>query len=153
MIEKSVAGIYERDFHAWTNEQASLLRAEELASLDIAHIAEEIESMGRSERRELVNRLVVLILYLLKWRFQANRQGNSWRLSIKEQRISLKSHLQDNPSLKSQMDWAISQAYELALIEAQRETGLPESVFPAICPYTNDQLLDDAFWPEATGSH
>lgn len=153
MIEKSVAGLYERDFHAWANEQASLLRAGELASLDIAHIAEEIESMGRSERRELVNRLVVFILHLLKWRFQAERQGNSWRLSIKEQRIRLKSHLQDNPSLKSQMDWAISQAYELALIEAERETGLPESTFPAICPFTYDQLLDDAFWPDAAGSH
>ena len=109
--------------------------------------------MGRSERRELVDRLVVLLLHLLKWRFQSDRQGTSWRLSIKEQRIRLKSHLEDNPSLKSQIDWAITQAYQLALIEAERETGLPESTFPVICPFTYDQLLDDAFWPDAAGSH
>jgi hypothetical protein len=153
MIETSVAGLYERDFHAWANEQASLLRAGKLASVDLAHVAEEIESMGRSERRELVNRLVVLLPHLLKWRFQADRQGSSWRLSIKEQRIRLRAHLEDNPSLKSQMDWAIAQAYQLALIEAERETGLPASTFPAICPFTYDQLLDDAFWPEAAESH
>lgn len=153
MIERSVAGLYERDFHAWANEQASLLRAGKLASVDLVHVAEEIESMGRSERRELVNRLVVLLLHLLKWRFQADRQGNSWRLSIKEQRIRLRSHLEDNPSLKSQIDWAITQAYQLALIDAERETGLPESTFPVTCPFNYDQLLDDAFWPEAVGSH
>jgi len=109
--------------------------------------------MGRSERRELVNRLVVLLLHLLKWRFQPDRQGRSWRLSIKEQRIRLKSHLEDNPSLKSQIDWATTQAYQLALIEAERETGLPESTFPTGCPFTYDQLLDDAFLPDAAGSY
>ncbi len=150
MIEGSAADLYERDFHAWANAQAELLRAGDLAAIDLAHLAEEIESMGRSERRELVNRLVVLLLHLLKWRFQADRRGNSWRLSIKEQRIRLKSHLEDNPSLKAQIDWAIAQAYALALIEAERETGLPESTFPVICPFTFDQCLDDAFWPDAT---
>ncbi len=150
MIERSAADLYERDFHAWASAQAELLRAGNLAAIDLAHIAEEIESMGRSERRELVNRLVVLLLHLLKWRFQADRRGNSWRLSIKEQRIRLRSHLDDNPSLKTQIDWAIAQAYTLALIEAERETGLPESTFPVICPFTLDQCLDDTFWPDAT---
>ena len=152
MIERSVAGLYEHDFHAWANEQAGLLRAGKLAAVDRAHVAEEIESMGRGERRELVNRLVVLLLHLLKWRFQAERQGNSWRLTIKEQRILLRSHLEDNPSLKSQINWAITQASQLALIEAERETGLPESTFPVICPFRFDQMLDNGFWPEAAGS-
>ncbi|HYN77574.1 MAG TPA: DUF29 domain-containing protein [Lamprocystis sp. (in: g-proteobacteria)] len=152
-VRRGLAGLYERDFHAWANEQAGLLRAGKLASVDLAHVAEEIESMGRSERRELVNRLVVLVMHLLKWRYRPGRQGTSWRLSIKEQRIRLKSHLEDNPSLKSQIDWAITQAYPLALIEAERETGLHESTFPSICPFPYGQLLDDAFWPDAAGSH
>lgn len=142
------ANLYDSDFHAWASEQARLLRAGMLAEADIAHIAEEIESMGRSERRELVNRLVVLLLHLLKWKFQPSRRGNSWRLSIKEQRIRLTLHLQDNPSLQAQVDWAISQAYPLALIEAERETGLSESTFPTTCTFGIDQLLDDSFWPE-----
>lgn len=64
--------------------------------------------MGRSEQRELVNRLVILLLHLLQWRFQTALRGNSWRLSIKEQRIRLASHLEDNPSLKSKLDTAVA---------------------------------------------
>jgi hypothetical protein len=143
-----MASLYERDFHAWTHEQADLLRAGRLAEADIAHIVEEIESLGRSERRELVNRLTVLLLHLLKWRFQPALRGNSWRLSIKEQRIRLAAHLEDNPSLKAELDWAILQAYRLAAIGAERETGLSESTFPTVCPFSFEQMMDERFWPE-----
>ncbi|WP_083884722.1 DUF29 domain-containing protein [Thioflavicoccus mobilis] len=77
-----MTSLYERDFHAWASEQAGLLRAGKLAEADLPHIIEEIESMGRSEKRELVNRLVVLLLHLLKWRYQPGLRGNSWRLSM-----------------------------------------------------------------------
>ncbi len=143
-----MTSLYERDFHAWANEQAGLLRAGNLAQADLPNLIEEIESMGRSEKRELVNRLVVLLLHLLKWRYQPGLRGNSWRLSIKEQRIRLMTHLADNPSLKAKLDDAVTQAYRLALIEAERETGLPESTFPATCPFSFSQMMDDAFWPD-----
>lgn len=143
-----MTSLYERDFHAWANEQAGLLRAGKLAQADLPNLIEEIESMGRSEKRELVNRLVILLLHLLKWRYQPSLRGNSWRLSIKEQRIRLVSHLADNPSLKAKLDDAVTQAYRLALIEAERETGLPESTFPATCPFSFSQIMDDAFWPD-----
>ena len=81
--------------------------------------------MGRSERRELVNRLVVLILHLLKWRFQPGLRGNGWRLSTEEQRCRLADHMGDNPSLKFQLDRVIVEAYRLACIGAERETWLP----------------------------
>ncbi|WP_299437029.1 DUF29 domain-containing protein [uncultured Rhodospira sp.] len=143
--------LYDQDFHAWTQEQAALLRAGRLAEADVAHLAEEIDSMGRTERRELVNRLVILLLHLLKWRVQPARRGNSWRLSVKEQRLRLAAHLEDNPSLKGNLDAAIARAWRLARIEAERETGLPETTFPAECPFSVAQMLDDAFWPEADG--
>jgi hypothetical protein len=143
--------LYDQDFHAWTQEQAALLRAGRLAEADIDHLAEEIDSMGRTERRELVNRLVVLLLHLLKWQVQPGRRGNSWRLSVKEQRLRLAAHLEDNPSLKAGLDAAIARAWRLARIEAERETGLPESTFPAECPFDVRQILDDGFWPEGNG--
>jgi uncharacterized protein DUF29 len=87
---------YDHDFYAWSTEQAGLLRAGRLAEADIEHIAGEIESMGRSEKRELVNRLTVPLLHLLKWQFQPGLRGNSWRLSIEEQRYRLEDHLNDN---------------------------------------------------------
>lgn len=142
------ASLYDTDFYAWANEQAALLRAGKLSAADIEHIAEEIESMGRSEKRELVNRLTVLLLHLLKWQFQPALRGNSWRLSVEEQRYRLADHLDDNPSLKSKLDQAIHDAYRLALIEAERETGLARRVFPTACPWPFERLMDADFWPE-----
>ena len=112
--------LYDRDFHAWAGEQAALLRAGRLAEADIAHIAEEIESMGRGEKRELISRLKVLLVHLLKWRFQPAGRGNSWRLTIAEQRREVADHLDDNPSLRAQLDAAIVSAYGGAILAAAR---------------------------------
>lgn len=140
--------LYDTDFYAWANQQAALLRAGNLAAADIAHIAEEIESMGRTEKRELISRLRVLMLHLLKWQFQPGLRGRSWRLTIEEQRRQLERHLEDNPSLRSKLSDAIQDAYGDAILAAERETGLAESTFPATCPYSYDQMIDDDFWPE-----
>src|SRR5690349_17831625 len=91
---------YDSDFYGWANEQAVLLRAGRLSEVDLAHVAEEIEDMGRATRRELVNLLAVLITHLLKWQFQPGLRSHSWRLTIVEQRQRLAEHLDDNPSLR-----------------------------------------------------
>ncbi len=140
--------LYERDFYAWTTEQAALLRAGKLDRLDVENIAEEIESMRRSEKRELVNRLAVLLTDLLKWRFQPGFRGNSWRLTIEEQRDRLREHLCDSPSLNAHLDQAIADAYRHARREGERETGLPRATFPAACPFTRDDVMNEDFWPD-----
>jgi hypothetical protein len=140
---------YDTDFYGWANQQAALLRAGLLAEADIAHIAEEIESMGRSERRELESRLAVLLLHLLKWCFQADLRGKSWRLSILEQRRKLLRHLRQNPSLNAVLAEAIADAYGDAVIEAEKETDLPAARFPESCPWSFAQMMDDGFWPES----
>jgi hypothetical protein len=140
--------LYERDFYAWANEQAALLRAGKLESADIENIAEEIESMGRSEKRELINRLAVLLLHLLKWRYQPAFQSTSWRLTMQEQRLRLVDHLGDNPSLKSKVGDAVRDAYRLARVGAARETGFAVETFPSTCPFTFDQAMADDFWPD-----
>jgi len=145
----SNSSLYERDFYAWTHEQAALLRDGRLAQADIANIAEEIESMGRSEKRELISRLTVLLLHLLKWQFQPSLRGTSWRATIQVQRISLDSHLADNPSLKSVLPAAIAQAYRIARIEAEKETGLSAEEFPALAPWDFDKVMNEDFWPGA----
>ncbi len=140
--------LYDRDFYAWANEQASLLRKGDLSQADIEHIAEEIESMGKTEKRELISRLTVLLLHLLKWRFQPTLRGKSWRLSVEEQRIQLALHLGDNPSLKNMLAPAIANSYPLARIGAERETGLDAATFPIECPWSFDQMMNSDFWPE-----
>ena len=139
--------LYEQDFYAWAQEQAALLRTGRLAEADIAHIAEEIDSLGRSEKRELINRLAVLLVHLLKWQHQPTHRGTSWRLSIEEQRLRLDRHLADNPSLKARLDEAIAEAHRLAVVKAARETGLDKAVFPPTCPFPATAILDPDFWP------
>jgi hypothetical protein len=140
--------IYERDFHAWTNEQATLLRAGCLSDIDVAHVAEEIEALGRSERRELVNRLSVLLLHLLKWSYQPDLRGRSWELTVKEQRRQLARHLKNNPSLGSWTDEAMADAYGDAVLRAELEMNLLRDMLPWSCPYRFEQAMDEAFWPD-----
>lgn len=136
---------YDRDFYAWSREQAELLRAGKLAEADIEHIAEEIDSMGK---RELISRLDVLLLHLLKWRHQPGKRGPSWEASIWVQRDRIADHLDDNPSLKPLLPQALASAYRKSRREAVAETGLAASTFPETCPWTAEQALDGGFWPE-----
>lgn len=140
--------LYDQDFFAWANEQVRLLRAGHLAEADIEHIAEEIESMGRAEKRELVSRLTVLLLHLLKWQFQPNLRGSSREATIAVQRDDLADHLADNPSLMAQVEEAMANAHRKAVIMATGETGLDRSTFPAICAWSFQQVMDPEFWPD-----
>ena len=140
--------LYERDFYAWTNQQAALLRVGALTAADIENIAEEIESMGKTEKRELVSRLTVLLLHLLKWQFQATGRCRSWMLTIKEQRGDVLDHLADNASLKSLLPDVVARAYVKARYGAARETGLAEALFPATCAWSFEQISDGEYWPE-----
>jgi hypothetical protein len=140
--------LYEQDFYAWSQEQAALLRAGRTAEADLENIAEEIESMGKTEKRDLVSRLTVLLLHLVKWRFQAMMRGRRWRLSIRGRRLDIRDLLDQNPSLKPVLAQSVEHAWPRALIEAEKETGLDESNFPVACPWTSEVLLDDDFLPE-----
>ncbi|EQD45100.1 protein containing DUF29, partial [mine drainage metagenome] len=91
---------YDKDVVAWANEQAALLRAGKFSAIDIEHIAEEIEDVGKSEQRELASRMAVLLAHLLKWQFQPEHRSNSWMRTIKEQRRAIAAHIEETPSLK-----------------------------------------------------
>jgi hypothetical protein len=139
--------LYDQDFYAWSREQAELLRAGKLVQADLEHIAEEIESMGRTEKRELVSRLTILLLHLLKWRHQPEVRGDSWRLSIANARDEIADLLDDNPSLKAQLASIMASAYRYARRKAAVETGLAEELFPVDCPWAFEQAKDATFWP------
>lgn len=138
--------LYESDFYAWTQQQATLLRNQDLEKLDMVNLIEEIEEMGRREKRELESRLEVLLMHLLKWQFQPNLRSRSWELTIKEQRLRLAKLLKENPSLKAILSEYVVSAYALAIISAEKETGL--DTFPEECPYQAAQVLNEKFIPE-----
>jgi hypothetical protein len=125
--------LYEQDFYQWTQEQTELMKAGALSQLDIPNLIEEIESMGRSEKRELRSRLTVLLMHLLKWDYQPDRRSGSWKSTINTQRMDIDFVLKDNPSLKHNLEIVIDETYRVARQRAADETGLPESVFPLSC--------------------
>lgn len=130
---------YNTDFHAWAFEQAEKLRAGK--PVDIANIAEELETLGRSEENQLTNRLAVLIQHLLKCEYQPDRRTASWDATIKEQRRRVARLLDNNPSLKAKLDECIRDAYSTAVTFASVETGILEEDFSAECEYTTDFIL------------
>jgi hypothetical protein len=142
------SALYDADFYAWASEQATLLRAGRTAEADLDNIAEEIESMGRREKHELKSRLVILLLHILKWRFQPLRRTPCWQATIRIQRLEIRDHLLANPSLKPILPDVITRAYEVARIAAGIETGLAESTFPSACLWSYDEIMDDGFWPD-----
>ncbi|ELS33809.1 MULTISPECIES: DUF29 domain-containing protein [Pseudanabaena] len=137
--------LYEVDFYAWTQEQSELLRLGQWHSLDIVNLVEEIESLGKQQKQELRNRLGVLIGHLLKWEFQTELRGKSWRSNIIEQRDRITLHLKDNPSLKSYLNEAVIEAYRLSLSLVVRETPFDYPDLPPDCPYAIAQILDPQF--------
>ncbi|MDX1653570.1 MAG: DUF29 domain-containing protein [Candidatus Competibacteraceae bacterium] len=140
--------LFDRDFYRWTQDQAALIREGRLSEIDLEHVAEELESMGARERRELISRLAVLLAHLLKWQYQPERRSRSWRLTINEQRRQLELLLEDSPSLRANLTQYQSRAYRNAVQSALDETGFVQSPFPVQCPYTPDQTLDTGFWPQ-----
>ncbi|HEV2334598.1 MAG TPA: DUF29 domain-containing protein [Stellaceae bacterium] len=142
------AAAYDEDFFAWTEEQARLLRAGDVAEIDALNLAEEIESVGKSDRREIRSRLIVLLTHLLKWRFQPNEKSSGWLGTIGEQRDQIEAILEDSPSLRPVIGAVLSRAYKRAHAVASQETGLSESTFPADCPFTPEQILAVDFLPD-----
>ena len=132
---------YDIDYYKWANDQAKLLRSGNLQDAVIDHIAEEIESMGKSEKRELISRLKILLIHLLKWDYQPARQSKSWKNTIKVQRMEIIDHLEDNPSLRHKLDEILVKAYNRSRIEAATETGLDETTFPVTCPYSFEKVM------------
>ena len=136
--------LYNQDFYQWTQEQAALLKAGALAQLDIENLIEEVESMGKSQRRELYSRLVVLIMHMLKWDYQKGRRGKSWIKTIAAQRTEIEFLLFDNPSLKNELEGLLPMVYRSAVKQAVTETGLALKTFPETCPYSIEKIMGEA---------
>ncbi|NCC37538.1 MAG: DUF29 domain-containing protein [Chloroflexia bacterium] len=140
---------YDQDYYQWFGDQARLLREGLWEHIDVANLAEELEDMGKREKRALRSRSVVLLAHLLKYAYQPERRGPSWTGTIREQRKQLEALLRDSPSLKPRLINDLEDSYISARLLAAGETGLPERAFPSTCPYTLDELIDEHFWPES----
>jgi hypothetical protein len=139
---------YDQDFYGWTQQQAALLKAGRLNDLDIDNLIEEVETMGRSEKRELQSRLTVLLAHLLKWQHQPARRGKSWQLTIEAQRENCLDVLDENPSLKPKLDAILIKSYSKARTMASQETGMDKNDFPPSCPWDYGQITNNDYYPD-----
>jgi thioesterase domain-containing protein len=139
---------YDTDFYQWTQAQAAHLRAKEWQALDVDNLAEEIESLGASDRRALRSHLMRLSQHLLKWHYQPQRRGESWRQSIDQARLHIELIVADSHTLRDFLPEALTWAYPRGRKAATHDTGLPLATFHETCPWALDQVLDEDFWPE-----
>ena len=140
---------YKDDVIAWSREQAELLTTGRWELLDIEHLADEILDVGKSEQRELESRMALLLMHLLKWRFQPDRRGESWEKTIKEQRKALLFRLKKTPSLKPNLqdeEWQLTVWFD-AKHSAAKEMGIAFDLFPDACPWTITDVLDEGWMP------
>jgi hypothetical protein len=140
---------YEDDFYGWTQEQAEYLRAGLWSAVDAVHVAEEIEALGKSDWRALERHLRNLILHCLKWEYQPQeraRRGRRWQISMNNARDAIEQVLRDNRGFRARLDDAMAWAYPRARRNAEEETGLPLSTFPAPSRWSFDQFMDRNLW-------
>ena len=140
---------YDHDFYAWALHNARLLDERRFSEIDIKHIVEELEDVGKSERRALESHIRNLLLHLLKWQYQTHLRGSSWRQSIRNARIAVNKITKDSPSLKPLITLLMLDEYQNAKADAVDETGLREEIFPITCPYAETDLLRHEFWPDS----
>ncbi len=140
--------IYEKDFNMWLETTAILLKEKKFNDLDLDNLIAEIEAMGKNNKRELKSRLIVLIMHLLKCQYQPQKKSKSWIKTILEQRREIKFLLEDNPSLKPQIQEIIINYYAVARKEASQETNLNLSIFPNNNPFALEEILDEDFFPD-----
>jgi hypothetical protein len=142
------ATLYEKDFSLWLETTAQLLRNRQLEKLDYDNLIEEIEAMGRSERNALESNLIVVLMHLLKYKYQPQKRSRSWLSSIFEHRRRLVEAFKTSPSLKRYYENVFDECYQYAMKQASIETGLPLEHFPNMSPFTSEETLDFDFLPQ-----
>jgi hypothetical protein len=142
--------LYDADFYRWTQEQGRALRAQHGSEVDWENVAEEIEALGRSDRRSIESNLNVILLHLLKWQYQPDQRKPGWRSSIAEHRARIRKLTDESPSLREYPAQVLEEEYQLARMKAVAETELPEERFPQSCPFRIAEVLDFGFLPDAS---
>jgi hypothetical protein len=142
--------LYNSDFLAWTEETVELLRSQQWQDLDIENLIEEIIDLGKSQQHALQSSLRLILMHLLKWKYQSDRQSHSWKITINRERLNIDEYLEESPSLRrflSDREW-IDKTYQRARHEAMVETNLALATFPVACPFSILEILDLDFYPQ-----
>jgi Domain of unknown function DUF29 len=136
------------DFNSWITQTTQLLRESRWHEIDVAHLIEEMEDLGKSERRGISSQLTRLLLHLLKWQYQPQRRSDSWLDSITDARTQIELAVEDSPSLAHYPAEQLEESYQRARRQAAKQTRLEVSTFPEACPYSVELVLAEAWLPD-----
>ncbi|MCY7392870.1 MAG: DUF29 domain-containing protein [Leptolyngbyaceae cyanobacterium CAN_BIN12] len=139
---------YLADFNSWIDQTAQLLRESRWHEIDVLHLIEEVEDLGKSERRGIASQLTRLLLHLLKWQYQPQRRSDSWLDSITDARTQIELAIEDSPSLRSYPAEQLEEGYQRARRQAAKQTSVEIAVFPDVCPYSPELVLAEDWLPE-----
>lgn len=140
--------LYDQDFYLWIETTAKQLKAGNFSEVDLENLIEEIECMGRSEKKAIKSNLIVVLMHLLKYKYQQKKRSNSWKGSIREHRRRLREAFADSPSLKQYFQDVFVECYQDARKQASDETGLSLDIFPVESPFSADECLNTEFLPD-----
>jgi Domain of unknown function DUF29 len=146
LLKKNI--LYEQDYCLWLENTAQLLKERLLEQVDFDNLIEEIEAMGRSQKSAFKSNLKILLMHLLKWKYQQNKRSNSWRSTIREHRQRIRDDFADSPSLKRYFAEIFAETYKDSRELTSDETGLKLEIFPMNCPLTDEQILDTNYLPD-----
>ncbi|MEO0014719.1 MAG: hypothetical protein RLZZ535_3108 [Cyanobacteriota bacterium] len=149
-LASNTADLYNRDYYLWLSHTAQLIKDGKFSEIDAANLIEEIEDMGRSEKRAVKSNLIILLLHLLKYKYQPAKRTNSWKASIREHRRRLRDDFKVSPSLKRYFQEVFAESYQDSREQAADETGLAIDILPISCPFTVAEVLDFNYLPPET---
>lgn len=139
---------YSTDFSAWINQTAQLLRESRWHEIDVPNLIEEVEGLGKSDRRGIASQLARLLLHLLKWQYQPQRRSDSWLDSITDARTQIELAIEDSPSLRDHPTEKLEESYQRARRQAAQQTNVEISTFPDVCPYSLALVLAEDWFPD-----
>ncbi len=148
LTANNLTNLYDQDYCLWLETMTKLLQKGQLNEINFEDIIEELEGMSRREKEALFSNLQVILMHLLKYRYQPSKRSNSWRSSIREHRKRVKRAFRNSPSLKPYFTEIFAECYQDARELAADETGLPIETFPEQCPFTKEEILNTDYVPE-----
>ncbi|MBD2568323.1 DUF29 domain-containing protein [Anabaena lutea] len=148
--------LYDQDYYLWLRTTINQLRTGQFSSVDLENLLEELETMGRSQKRAIKSLLIKLLVHLLKlkyWDSERERNQGHWKGEIRTFRTQIKDELKDSPSLKPYILEIFDECYQDARLEASDRSQLAIDIFPLIPIGSLEQVLDENWFPEYNYNH
>lgn len=145
-FENPLKSLYEQDEHLWLTETIKLLKENRLERLDIENLIEELEDLGKRDKNRVesfLRQIIIHLLLLQYWTTEYEYNYRHWQGEIATFRVQLNRSLTTN--FKQYLLDNMGDIYQESVFIVTQKTGLNLEIFPPICPYSLEQVLDRSY--------